>query len=203
MTVIGLTGGIASGKSTVANYFADLGHKVIDADRLGHQAYEPGSQCYDKVVETFGSEVVAPDRTIDRKKLGAKVFGDPKGLNRLTDIVWPEIKRLAQIEIEEYERTGSSRPVVLEAAVLIEAGWQDIVDEIWVVSVDRDTAISRATSRDGVTREAVEARIAAQIGTEERLNEADVNIENNSTEQDLFRTLDREIQSLRQRRELA
>ena len=200
MTVIGLTGGIASGKSTVANYLADLGHKVIDADRLGHQAYEPGSQCYEMVVETFGSEIVAPDRTIDRKELGSKVFGRPESLKRLTDIVWPEIKRLAKLEIDEYQRTGSNLPVVLEAAVLIEAGWQDIVDEIWVVTVDKEIAIARATSRDGVTREAVEARISAQVSNEERLREADVNIQNNSSEQDLFRTLDREIRSLEQRR---
>lgn len=203
MTVIGLTGGIASGKSTVAKYFADLGHKVIDADRLGHRAYEPDSQCYEKVVATFGSEIVAADRTIDRRKLGAKVFGDPEALKQLTDIVWPEIKRLAKLEIDEFARTGSSRPVVLEAAVLIEAGWQDIVDEIWVVTIEKDTAIARATSRDGVTREAVEARISAQVSNDERLKEADVNIPNNSSEQDLSQTLDREMQSLRQRREQA
>ena len=203
MTVIGLTGGIASGKSTVAKYFADLGHKVLDADQLGHRAYEPDSECYEMVVEAFGSEIVAPDRTIDRKELGSKVFGSPESLKRLTDIVWPEIKRLANLEIDEYERTGSNLPVVLEAAVLIEAGWQDIVDEIWVVTVDKEIAIARATSRDGVTREAVEARISAQVSNEERLREADVNIQNNSSEQDLFRTLDREIRSLEQRRERA
>lgn len=155
------------------------------------------------VVETFGSEIVAPDRTIDRKELGSKVFGNPEALKRLTDIVWPEIKRLAKIEIDEFERSGSNRPIVLEAAVLIEAGWQDIVDEIWVVTVDKEIAIARATSRDGVTREAVEARISAQVSNEERLREADVNIQNNSSEQDLFRSLDREIRSLEQRREQA
>ena len=155
------------------------------------------------VVEAFGSEIVAPDRTIDRKELGSKVFGSPESLKRLTDIVWPEIKRLAKLEIDEYERTGSILPVVLEAAVLIEAGWQDIVDEIWVVTVNKEIAIARATSRDGITREAVEARISAQVSNEERLREADVNIQNNSSEQDLFRTLDREIRSLEQRRELA
>jgi dephospho-CoA kinase len=87
--------------------------------------------------------------------------------------------------------------------VLIEAGWQDIVDEIWVVTVDQEVAINRATTRDGVTREAVEARISAQTSNEERLEQADVNIANNSSEQDLFRTLDREIRSLEQRREQA
>ncbi len=155
------------------------------------------------VVEAFGSEIVAPDRTIDRKELGSRVFGDPEALKRLTDIVWPEIKRLAKIEIDEFERTGSSRPIVLEAAVLIEAGWQDIVDEIWVVTVDKEVAIARATSRDGVAREAVEARISAQVSNEERLREADVSIPNNSSEQDLFRSLDREIRLLEQRREQA
>ena len=92
---------------------------------------------------------------------------------------------------------------MLEAAVLIEAGWQDIVDEIWVVTVDKEVAIARATSRDGVAREAVEARISAQLSNEERLREADVNIPNNLSEQDLFRSLDREIRLLEQRREQA
>lgn len=155
------------------------------------------------VVEAFGSGIVAPDRTIDRRELGSTVFGNPEALKQLTDIVWPEIKRLAKLEIDEFERTGSSRPIVLEAAVLIEAGWQDIVDEIWVVTVDKEVAIARATSRDGVAREAVEARISAQLSNEERLREADVNIPNNLSEQDLFRSLDREIRLLEQRREQA
>lgn len=201
LTVIGLTGGIASGKSTVARYFADLGHEVIDADGLGHAAYEPGSPCYERVVASFGTEIVASDQTIDRKKLGAKVFGDPTSLKRLTDIVWPEIKKMAEVQIDQHLREDSSDLVVLEAAVLVEAGWQDIVDEIWVVSINREVAIARATSRDGVTREAIEARIASQVANEERLRVADVNIQNNSTEQDLYRTLDREILALKQRRQ--
>ncbi|MCY3885738.1 MAG: dephospho-CoA kinase [Gammaproteobacteria bacterium] len=200
VTVIGLTGGIASGKSTVANYFSSLGHKVIDADLLGHLAYEPDTQCYARVVEEFGTEIVATDRTIDRRKLGAKVFGDSRALKRLTDIVWPEIKKLAKVEIDQAKSGEPGRLVVLEAAVLIEAEWQDIVDEIWVVTVDKETAISRATSRDGATREAVESRIASQISNEDRLQMADVNIPNNSIENDLYQTLDREISSLNQRR---
>ena len=190
--VIGLTGGIASGKSTAARYLGELGAPVIDADRLGHRAYEPGTEAHRRIAETFGPEVVGTDGKIDRKALGARVFGDPAALARLTDIVWPEIRRLAEAEIAALRAERPEAVVVLEAAVLFEAGWEDVVDEVWVVAAGRDTALARAMARDGKDAAAVERRIDAQLSDEERSRRADVVIPNSGTEADLRRRLEAE-----------
>ncbi len=196
LTVIGLTGGIASGKSTVARYFEERGYPVIDADQLGHQVYLPSTSGFNKVVDEFGSDVVDSDGMIDRKKLGTLVFGNPDSLKKLTDIVWPEIKKLAIGEIKQAKSHRRNEHVVLEAAVMIEAGWEDIVDEVWVVSVDPETAISRACARDGSSRHAVEARINAQIGNEERIAASDVHIHNSGSVDDLCNQVDNELDLL-------
>jgi dephospho-CoA kinase len=176
--VIGLTGGIASGKSTVARFFREHDIPVIDADVLGHRTYEPGSDTFAAVVRTFGKELVAPDGTIDRKVLGAKVFGKPDELKKLTDIVWPGIRRLASQDLSEFETAGNGL-VVLEAAVLFEAGWQDLTDEIWVVVVEPELAVERLAARNGLDPEAARARIASQLSNAERVAQADIVIENN------------------------
>lgn len=176
--VIGLTGGIASGKSTVARLLADRGAQVIDADLLGHQAYEPGSDAHADVAEAFGPGVVASDGRIDRKALGSKVFGNPALLDRLTGIVWPEIHRLARQELDTIAREAPNAIVVLEAAVLLEAGWEDLVDELWVTVVDRATAVARAAARGGLDEEAAGARIDAQLSNSERETRARVVIDN-------------------------
>ena len=180
MHVIGLTGGIASGKSTVTRFFLDKHVPVIDADILGHRTYEPGSETFAQVVATFGNELVAPDGTIDRKVLGAKVFGKPDELKKLTDIVWPGIRKLASQELAEFETAGNEF-AVLEAAVLFEAGWEDLCDEIWVVVVEPDQAIARLGARNGLDPEAARARINSQLSNAERTARADVVIENNAS----------------------
>lgn len=188
--IIGLTGGIASGKSTAARHLGALGAHVIDADRLGHRAYEPGTRAHQAVINAFGEEVRGADGHIDRKRLGAKVFGDAAALGRLTDIVWPEIRRLAQAEIAAAQAARPDGVVVLEAAVLLEAGWQDAVDETWVVSVDRATALNRAMQRDGADAAAVEARIDAQLANAEREAQADAVFDNAGAEAQLIAQLD-------------
>ena len=176
--IIGLTGGIASGKSTAAKLLGDWGAYVIDADKLGHKAYIKDSKAYHQVIETFGGDVVADDGEIDRKVLGAKVFGEGNRLDELTAIVWPAIRAMAEAEITHVKSAEPQRIVVLEAAVLIEAGWQDIVDQVWVTIVAPEIAIARASARDNVTAEAVQARIDAQLSNEERRAAAVVVIDN-------------------------
>lgn len=198
MHVIGLTGGIASGKSTVTTFFRDRGIPVIDADLLGHRTYEPGTETYRRVVETFGNDVVAPDGTIDRKVLGSKVFGRPDELKKLTDIVWPGIRRLASEQLAEFEAAGNSL-VVLEAAVLFEAGWEDLVDEIWVVVVEPEIAVQRLGARNGLDPEAARARIASQLSNAERIARADVVIENNGTLDELRERIQRAWDELQER----
>ena len=187
MSVICITGGLASGKSTATLYLAEQGAEIIDADKLGHRAYDSGTQAYYDVIATFGEDLRAEDGSIDRRVLGKKVFGDSAQLKKLTDIVWPEIRKLAQNEIDAND---SDTIMVLEAAVLLEAGWQDIGDEIWVVTVDPEIAITRCMSRDGLEKEPVQSRLDAQLSNDERVAQADIVIVNNGSEEELLEQLD-------------
>lgn len=189
---IGLTGGIASGKSTAAKYLAQLGAHVIDADALGHRVYEPGTPGFEQVVAAFGSDVVGGDGHIDRKALGARVFGDKAELDKLTAVVWPEILRMADAEMAAVERRDPAAVVVLEAAVLLEAGWQDAVDEVWTVVVAPEVAVARACARDGSTADDVRRRIDAQMSNEERRRHAQVVIDNSGDPETLLARVDRE-----------
>ena len=195
MIVIGLTGGIASGKSTAARHLENLGAAVIDADKLGHRAYERDRPAFAQVVSAFGEDVVGADGEIDRKALGGKVFGDQAQLTRLTDIVWPAILALAKEEIAAAEAAHTA-VAVLEAAVLLEAGWQSEVDEVWAVTVAPEVAVARATARDGVAAAAVQARIDAQLTNAERAEKADVVIDNSGSEPALIDKLDRQWRRL-------
>ena len=192
MFSIGLTGGIASGKSTAARYLGELGAHLIDADGLGHRAYEPDTAAFKQVVAAFGDTVVAADGTIDRRALGGKVFGQPSQLKKLTDIVWPEIRRLADLEIEAERARCPDGVVVLEAAVMIEAGWQNSVDEVWVVAVEPEVAIERAMARDGLSADEVRARLKAQTSNAERRSHADVLIDNSAGLDELHAQIDRQ-----------
>jgi len=201
--VIGLTGGIASGKSTAAAQLRQLGAIVLDADRIGHRVYEPGTPGFQKVVNEFGHDLVAPDGTIDRKVLGGKVFGKPEFMQRLTDIVWPEIRRLAAAEIKQLKKQEPDRTIVLEAAVLIEANWTDIVDEVWVVSVKPETAIERLRQRNGFTEEQAKARLASQLSNREREAHADVKIDNSETLEKFEARVERAWKALQKRTQAA
>ena len=179
LKVICLTGGLASGKSTAVKHLAEKGASVIDADILGHQAYKPGTAAFNTVIKTFGKDILNDEGTIDRRILGGKVFGQPKELKKLTDIVWPEIRRLAELEIDEITVRNPDSLIVLEAAVLFEAGWEDIGQEIWVLTVDRETAITRSMARDKASRKTVESRLDSQLSNEVRTSKADIVISNN------------------------
>lgn len=196
MKRICLTGGLASGKSTASAFLGSQGANIIDADKLGHRVYEPGTQAYLKVIEAFGEDIVGDDYHIDRKKLGGIVFGNPELLNKLTGIVWPEIRRLAEMEMSSLEMLDPECIVVLEAAVLFEAGWEDLGDSIWVLVVDRDVAIARAMSRDHADRKAIESRLDAQLSNDERKARANVVIENNGTLEELMEKLEAEWEKL-------
>ena len=184
--IIGLTGGIASGKSTVAQALGDRGAYIIDADKLGHTAYLAGSGAFDQVVAAFGTEIVADDGEIDRRELGGKVFGNEAALRQLTDIVWPSIRAMAEKEIADAQRSAPERIVVLEAAVLIEADWLDLADQIWVTVVKPAVAIERACARDNLSADAVRARLDAQLSNDERGSYADHVIDNSSDEAHLL-----------------
>lgn len=190
MAVICITGGIASGKSTATKFLAEKGAVVIDADRLGHETYASGSPANDKIAARFGSEVRSSSGEIDRKLLGQIVFQDPTKLKELTDIVWPEIRKLAEQRIGKALDEEPARHVVLEAAVLIEAEWEDLGDEVWVVVVDPEIAIARCIARDNLERSAVEQRISAQLSNNERIRYAHRVLNNDSDEEALIEQLE-------------
>ena len=180
MIVVGLTGGIASGKTIAAEQLAELGATVIDADRLGHRVYESGTPGFEKVVNEFGHDIVGEDGGINRQVLGGKVFGAPDQMKRLTDIVWPEIRRMAQEEFATERRKGTEI-VVLEAAVLIEADWIDLVDEVWVLTAKVDVARDRLMARNRLSEEQAQSRIDSQISNRDRIEYADVKIDNSGS----------------------
>ncbi len=173
-----------------------LGAHIIDADRLGHRVYEPGAPGFAKVVAAFGQDIVADDGAIDRRRLGALVFGEPGELKRLTDIVWPEIRRLAGAEMAAQRAAQPHGVVVLEAAVMLEAGWQHDLDEVWLVVVDPATAIARCMARDGLSAAEVQARLDAQAGNAARKAKADLVLDNSGGLEALHAKVDREWRRL-------
>ena len=192
MLAIGLTGGIGSGKSTVAQILGEFGAPILDADKVAHTTYAPGAPAYDAVVAAFGADIVAPDRTIDRKKLGAVVFGSPERLNKLTSIVWPATFDSIRRNVAELRAGGAKLPIVVEAAILIEANWQPLFDEIWLVRASREQVIARIESQRGLKPAETEARIRAQLSDDERAKHASLIIENNGSIEelrDLLRTV--------------
>jgi dephospho-CoA kinase len=176
MIVIGLTGGILSGKSTISQMLAEKGAVIIDADKIGHEAYKPHTKTWQELVDAFGMSILKENMEIDRKKLGEIVFNDTRALARLNKIVHPEMHSMMKEEIERLRSEGVG-VVVLEAAVLIEANWTDLVDEVWVAVAPEEVAVKRLQNRGGLSEEQARARIRSQISSGERAKHADVIID--------------------------
>jgi dephospho-CoA kinase len=185
MLTVGLTGGIGSGKSTVAKILAELGAPSFDADKVGHDIYSPGGPAYQDVIAAFGPTIVAPDGTIDRKKLGPIVFADPAQLKRLESIVHPRMFERMRGMVAQMRGDGVKAPIVIEAAILIEAKWQPLFDEIWLVMAPRERVIERVELERGLKREQTEARIKAQLSDDERRKHSSLVIDNSGTIEDL------------------
>lgn len=175
--MIGLTGNIACGKSTIAQMLRELGAEVIDADKVAHQVMAPPGPVYDSIAREFGREILAPDGSIDRRKLGQIVFGDPAALRRLDALVHPT----TSATIRQMIATSSARVVVVEAIKLIEAGTYRICDSVWIVTCTRDQQVQRLISERGLSREDAERRIDAQSPIEEKLSYANVVIDNSGS----------------------
>ena len=187
MYTIGLTGGIGTGKSVVAQVLAEQGAVLLNADLVGHEAYLPGAPAYEDIVAEFGRDVVAEDGTIDRKKLGPIVFSSPDKLARLNAITHPRMKEMMREKLAEAAREGGE-VAVLEAALLFDAGWDDLTDEVWVTVVDGETAARRASERSGIPVEQVLERIQkAQMASDERIRRSDVVIDTSGTLEDTRR----------------
>lgn len=178
MKTIGLTGGIASGKSTVAKIFKEFQIPVISADELAHQAIERGQPAYEKIVAAFGPGILAGDQHIDHKKLGKIVFADAKAKKKLEGFIHPVVIQEIKSAIQAMEQ--SRIPLaVFEIPLLFEVGLTELFDEIWVVTVNRESQLSRLRKRDGLTVEEAEQRIAAQLPLDVKVKQADVVINTN------------------------
>lgn len=176
--LIGLTGGIASGKSTVSAWFKEAGITVIDADQIAHLLMAPKEKNWQLIVENFGQEILNPDQTIDRQKLGKIVFNDSKKLTQLNQLVQPAIHEKILQKIVSY----TNEPVVvLDIPLLFEQNYQELVDQIVVVFVDEKTQIDRLKERNNLTQEEALAKINAQMPLSEKKNRADVVIDNSDT----------------------
>ncbi len=178
MKVIGLTGGIGTGKSTVARFLAELGAVVIDADEVGHEFLESDSQVRQQIVTSFGEDILTPEGKVDRRKLGRMVFENPRALSCLNRIIHPRISEVVKNRLEDYRRGAGV--VVIEAPLLVEAGWSSLVDQVWVTMAPKATVIKRLKAGKGLSRAEALARIRSQLPARERAKHADVVINNNA-----------------------
>ena len=183
MFVIGLTGGIATGKTLVSETLRDLGATIINADLVGHEAYLPQTETWQAVVDAFGTDILDEDDQIVRPRLGAIVFSDPSKLEQLNSIVHPRIYAMISDRIDDLKSEGVDT-VVVEAALLIEAGWTPLVDEIWVLTSPIEQVYSRLMGR-GMTQDQAQARVESQMPQDERVTHADIVIANDGDEAEL------------------
>jgi dephospho-CoA kinase len=180
MRIIGLTGGIGSGKSAVARFIAELGAEVLDLDKVGHSILRIGSPAYKKVVREFGDVILDKDREINRTKLGNLVFSNPTALKRLNNITHPEIDKIVANQINVFRRRGV-KVVLLEAAAMVEASKANLADELWVILAPEKTVLERLKGRPGYSMAIAKSRIRAQITSDERIKHARVVINNDGT----------------------
>ena len=191
MFVIGLTGGIGTGKSEVSRLLGELGAEVIEADKVAHEAYETGTPGWREVVEAFGEDVLDANGRIDRKRLGGIVFNDEQARERLNGIIHPIVRRLLEERIARHEREGA-RAVVVEVPLLVEAikqqsRWTQMLDEIWVVTAPEEQAVARVRARSGLDENAIRARIGSQATERERIEFANAVIDNGGSLEGLRR----------------
>ena len=189
MFVIGLTGGIGTGKSEAARYLVSLGADLIDADVVGHEAYRPHAEAWRRVVEAFGQGILGPENEIDRRALGAIVFSDSEQLARLNGIMHPLMAGMVQKRIDAFREEGSGA-VAVEAALLFEAGWDSLVQEVWVTDSPVEAVVERLAQRNRMSAEEARRRISSQLSREERLERADFVIDNSTDVESMRRAID-------------
>ena len=177
MFVIGLTGGIGTGKTYVSGLLKDSGAAIVNADLLGHEVYAPQSEGWHAVVDTFGEQIVADNGEIDRRDLGGIVFSDENALLQLNAIMHPRIYALAEQRLNALAGRGENT-AVLEAALLIEAKWTPLVDEVWVTVSPEADIIARLQERNNMDENTARSRINSQMPQSERVQHADVVLEN-------------------------
>lgn len=210
MKIIGLTGGIGSGKSTVADYLISRGFHVLDADKIAREIVLPGSEMLIRLAATFGQEIIQEDGSLDRKKLGNMVFSDAEKKKMLDSMMHTEILELIHDRIlqfrEEAESSAEnaidpgniakSKVIFIDAALLFETGLDKSVSEIWVIDVDDETRIRRIMERDGLNREDILKRISTQMTRDEKNRRADVILDNTGNTESLYQQIEQLLKKI-------
>ena len=178
MKTIGLTGGIASGKSMVARALQEMEAVLLSADEIGHQVIEPGKTAYYDLIDASGKEIVNTDGTINRKELGGIVFKDPQKLQLLNQLTHPSIMQEIKLKLAQIEQEQPNAIVVMEIPLLYETRMEKLFDQVWVVWVDRETQIKRLMARDAIDRSDAISRIDSQMPLDEKARRADLVIDN-------------------------
>lgn len=186
--IIGLTGSIASGKSTVANMFAQMEIPIVDADLIAREVVEPGKPAYEQIVETFGREILETNKEIDRKKLGTLVFEDEHERKKLNDIVHPAIRQEMLRQRDDYIKEGK-QCVVMDIPLLFESNLFHFVEKVLVVYVDEQTQLQRLMNRDQSSEKEARQRIDSQISLEEKAKQADAIIDNRGARDESLKQL--------------
>ena len=190
MNVLGLTGNIGCGKSSVGEVLRQLGCPVIDADREAHRTYKAGSPTWQEIVDEFGREILTPEGEIDREVVGRRVFEEPEALARLNAIVHPATRARVERRLKEFEQDGYAWATV-EATLLIETGWQDMVTKLWVVAAPVDLVVARLSISRRLSEKEIRSRIAAQMPADRKMALADEVIYNDGNIDDLRLRVDR------------
>ena len=196
MLIVGLTGGIATGKSAVTARFKERGAVVIDFDAMTHEVMEPDMPAWNDIVEFFGESILNDDRTLDRARLADVVFADPEKRKKLEGFIHPRLFEEYSRRIAEIEENDPDALVLVDTPLLVEVNLQSMFDEIVVVYATREEQIDRLTERDGLDEEAVLARLDAQMPTEDKLEHADYVIPNSGSLEDLDREVDKVFEVL-------
>jgi dephospho-CoA kinase len=197
MLRVGLTGGLASGKTFVGHALAGLGCHLIQADEIGHQVLLPGAEAYDAAVQEFGDGILDDDGYIDRRRLGAMVFDDPERLRKLSSFVHPAVFQREERLIAEIAVRDANAIVVVEAAILVETGSYRRYDRLIVAWCSRELQIERAMKRDSSSREEVLARLDRQLPLEEKLRVADYVIDTSGAKEETLKKAREVYESLR------
>ena len=195
--IIGITGGIASGKSTVTEFLRQQGYQVIDADQVVHELQEPGGRLYQALLSTFGSVILQEDGHLDRPKLGAMIFGNPQLLAQSSQIQNQIIRE--ELACRRELLTETEDIFFMDIPLLFELQYKDWFDQIWLVDVMEETQLNRLMSRNVLSQEEAEKRIAAQLSLKEKRKRADVLIDNNGSLEETRRQIRDAIQKLERR----
>lgn len=196
MKIIGLTGGIGSGKSTVTDYLIARGFPVLDADKIAREIVLPGSEMLIQLTSVFGKSILMQDGSLDRKKLGDIVFSDPEKKKTLDGLMHTRILELIHDRILEYREETVHKLIFIDAPLLFETGLDRSVSETWVIDVDEETRIKRIMERDGLKREDIAMRISNQMTRDEKNKRADVILDNTGNQEALYQQIEQLLQKI-------